>query len=310
MSPDEAFALLQRWWSPAPVIEGSPEVRDRAARLATVGRENILAARATRDQRLAASAAALYSRAIASFSEARAMLDATRPESGSVAVEPAAIVTASTDRRLSEEQKADAVLLIKEPPSVSGLPGRRRRRALVCLERVAIASGRALQPLSDREVFWLRLRRQLSVVMVPILAAWALAFWIRSPHNVARGKPVTASSVRMGTAQSLTNGAIEWGTFGLHTMPSGREWATIDLLQFYSLDFAEIYSRGDARFEFNLPLWVETSADGTNFKQVGSCKDVFTQATPCVVQLHKERARYVRVSAPEIVLSEVEVFGK
>ena len=114
----------------------------------------------------------------------------------------------------------------------------------------------------------------------------------------------------MGSPQALTNGAIEWGTFGFHSGGSGREWAMIDLEKFFALDNAEVYSRGEGRFEFNLPLMVETSADGVSFQPGGACAEVFTQATPCVVELQRVRARFVRVSAAEIVLSEVEVYGK
>jgi hypothetical protein len=311
MSPEEAFALLQRWWSPVPVLEGSRELREKAAKLAAVGRENLLAARSTRDQRLAASAASLYGAAIAHFAEAKALLDPDRSEApDAAAVAPATVVAASTARRLSAEQKADAVLLMQDPQAASTIPWNRRRRAFACLERVGLLAAREVYPLSDSEVRYLGIRRTAAVVVVGLAAIFAAVAWAKSPHNVARGKPVTVSSLRMGSAQALTNGAIEWGTFGLHTGGSGREWAMIDLQKFYALDYAEIYSRGDGRFEFNIPLAVELSADGTSFKQAGACKEPFTQATPCVVELHRERARYVRVVAPEVVLAEVEVYGK
>jgi hypothetical protein len=54
---------------------------------------------------------------------------------------------------------------------------------------------------------------------------------------------------------------------------------------------------------------VDLSDDGVTFRPAGSCTDIFTQATPCVVNLDHQRARFVRVAASEIVLSEVEVFG-
>jgi hypothetical protein len=293
------------------VLDGSAELREKAAKLAAVGRENLLAARSTRDQRLAASAASLYGGAIAHFAEAKALLDPQRSEAVDPSkVDPATVVSASSAPRLSVEQKADAALLLREPQAADTISWSRRRHAFACLEKVGLRTAREVYPLADGEVRFLGIRRKVTVVTLALGAAVASLAWVRSPHNVARGKPVTASSIRMGSAQALTNGAIEWGTFGLHTGGSGREWATIDLQKFYALDYAEIYSRGDGRFEFNLPLGVELSADGTSFKLAGACKDAFTQATPCVVELHKERARYVRVVAPEIVLAEVEVYGK
>jgi hypothetical protein len=219
-------------------------------------------------------------------------------------------MTASTARRLSAQQKADAVLLLREPQTTRTISWWRRQRALACLAKVGSLAAREVYPLGNAEVRSLAIRRRASVVALCLGAVLTVVVWSKSPRNVARGKPVTASSVRMGSAQALTNGAIEWGTFGLHTGSSGNEWAIIDLQKFYALEQAEIYARGEGRFEFNLPLLVELSADGSSFKQAGACTELFTQATPCVVDLHRVRARYVRVSAPEVVLSEVEVYGK
>jgi hypothetical protein len=54
---------------------------------------------------------------------------------------------------------------------------------------------------------------------------------------------------------------------------------------------------------------VELSDDGKTFRPGGACKEVFLQATPCIVPLNRQRAQFVRVTAPEVVLSEVEVYG-
>jgi hypothetical protein len=54
---------------------------------------------------------------------------------------------------------------------------------------------------------------------------------------------------------------------------------------------------------------VDLSDDGVTFRVAGACRDIFTQATPCVVSLVHQRARFVRVAAAEVVLSEVEVYA-
>jgi hypothetical protein len=312
----DAFALLQtfllRWFLPEAALDAPPEVRERVASLAVAGREHILAARSAIDQRLPSSAASLYGSAIGRFFDARALVAPVEPAAdGKTTLDPAAVVRESATAKTTAEQKDDAVLLLKEPLEASKWRARRRRRALALLDKVGTRLGAGLYPASDAEVTWLRVRRWAVTALVAASLSAAGNWWIRSPHNVARGKPVTASSVRMGAPQALVNGAIEWGTFGFHSdMTSGREWAMIDLLKFYSLTSAEIYARGEGRLDFNLPLSVELSDDGKTFRPAGACKELFTQATPCVVDLHRQRARYVRVSAPEVVLSEIEVYGK
>jgi hypothetical protein len=307
----ETIASLQRWWSPRVALDASPELREKVAGLAALGHEHLLAARSAVDQRLPAAAASLYGCAILRFSEARSL--AVQPEpgkEGASSLDPAGAVIASGAGVESTERGADALLLLREPHNTGTLGAGRRRRALALLDDVSARLGAALGPASDAEVRSLRIRRRATVIVLSLLASAAFGHWLVSPRNVARGKPVTASSIRFGSPQALVNGAIEWGSFGLHTGGSGREWATIDLQKFYELDHAEIYSRGEGRFEFNLPLRVELSDDGATFRDAGACTELFTQTTPCLVDLHHQRARYVRVSASEVVLAEVEVYGK
>lgn len=309
-SMKEAIVFLQRWLSPRPATDAPEELRQSVSRLASLGREHLLAARSARDQRLAASASSLYGDAIARFSEAKALLAPADSQAALAPADPASVLIATAPDKASTEQGEDALVLLRDPQKASTLSSGRKSRALALLELVGVRLSAGLYPTSDAEVRSLRTKRQVGTALALALGLAAFGCWLVAPHNVARGKPVTASSVRFGTPQALVNGAIEWGTFGLHTGGSGREWATIDLVKFYSLTSAEIYPRGEGRFEFNLPLHVELSADGTNFREAGACKDLFTQATPCLVDLHHERARFVRVSAPEVVLAEVEVYGK
>jgi hypothetical protein len=304
------LSTAKSWWSPVASFDAPAEVRAAAAKMAAAGREHLLAARCAEDQRMPGSAASLYGKAISFFSSAKSMLVDRKVPEGVASSDPAEVVRSASAAWITTEQRADAISLLTDPKSVTTFGWLRRRRALACLLRLSTSLGREVRACGDRELTVLRTKRQVGTVLLASVIVGLLLAWAKLPKNVARGKPVTASSVRMGAPQALTNGAIEWGTFGLHTGSSGREWAMVDLQKFYSLDSAEVYSRGEGRFEFNLPLTVETSADGVSFQPGGVCSEIFTQATPCVVQLHRVRARFVRVSAAEVVLSEVEVYGK
>jgi len=139
--------------------------------------------------------------------------------------------------------------------------------------------------------------------------ALALVLWqALGGKNVAWGKPVTASSTRFGYPGALTNGAIEWGTFGLHTN-GGDAWAVIDLGAPMHLASARIYGRGDGHLTTGLPLRIELSVDGARYTQAAICDKPILQIVPCRVRLDGAYARYVRLHGPGVVLSEAEVFA-
>jgi hypothetical protein len=305
MNFSRVLAISRRWLLPQAAFEASPQTRAGVASLAETGRNHLAAARMAVDQRMFLPAAALYGHGIGSFLQAKRLL--ADPENGGAgAVAPAEFVAASPFG--STDAGRDALLLLREQPIDGPRRSRRCRKALAGLHQIAATLAVPLYPATDGDVRRLQMRRGLAVGLFLLVAVVGIGHWLTAPRNVARGKRVTASSVRFGSPQGLVNGAIEWGTFGLHT-GSGRAWATIDLGDFYSLAYAEIYGRGDGRFEFNLPLTVDLSDDGTTFRAAGACAEIFTQATPCVVNLAHQRARFVRVSADEVVLSEVEVYA-
>ncbi|MGO9836537.1 MAG: discoidin domain-containing protein [Polyangiaceae bacterium] len=307
MSPSDVIARAARWLSPEPAFQAPQHDREKVSDLVRAGRDYVRAARAT-DPRRTAATAALYRDALDCLLSAQTVSTATTgPEEAPGPVDAATFV--STSPLAPGDPGKDAVQLLKEPRAIPAITLRRATRALATLDRVAAGLVSKLYPATEIEARHLRMRRRVGT---GLLLALSVALGVRSltaPRNVARGKKVTASSVRFGSPQALVNGAIEWGTFGLHT-GAGSEWAVIDLGTFYSLVSADIYARGDGRLEFNLPLRVDLSDDGVTFRPAGACKELFTQATPCVVNLGHQRARYVRVAASEVVLSEVEVYGE
>jgi hypothetical protein len=299
----DTLVYARRWLSPEPAFQASPDDRENVRRLAAAAREHLSAARASADQRLFGAAGTLYGHAIAVFLEAKGLIGGPSNPGHAGAAD-----FVSSSPFGSTEAGRDAICLLRAQPIEGTRAGRRRRAALMGLDGSACALGSLLYPATEAEVQRLRARRRIAVGSILAIAALTTGLWVVAPRNLARGKPVTASSIRFGTPQALVNGAIEWGTFGLHT-GGGRAWATIDLEDFFSLSSAEIFGRGDGHVEAGLPLAVDLSDDGVTFRPAGSCTDIFTQATPCVVNLDHQRARFVRVAASEIVLSEVEVFG-
>jgi hypothetical protein len=150
----------------------------------------------------------------------------------------------------------------------------------------------------------------LSVGKLALVIAAAAAFvFAPTRRNLALHKPVNASSVRIGHASSVVNGAVEWGSYGLHTDTDRPANVTIDLESTYRLGEVRVVGRGDGYFTDTRPhLLVKVSLDGQRFMQVATCEGLAVQASPCRVDLHGVTARYVRVEDAFLVLSEIEVF--
>jgi hypothetical protein len=193
-----------------------------------------------------------------------------------------------------------------DPPEDAGA----LRSLLAALEVVTCAASEAAQAPTLQDILVARWLRVAMSVAVLLGLSIALVRWIRAPANVARGKPIFATSVVLGRPEALVNGVIEWGRFAVTTdrAPSS---VTIDLGRNYDLVEARIYNRGDSYLDQQVPLEIGISSDGLSYRTVGRCMEFFTQTTPCIVSLGGINAHHVRLSRPStIALSEVEVFGR
>jgi hypothetical protein len=258
------------------------------------------------------AAIVLYHEALVSFAAAYAIGrgDTTAPTAPSLA-EALAILddplrSAHTNPAALERMKGAA----GAPPD--GAPGSPRDlRALVrAADDVTAAARRVAHFPSVARVQAMRAVRVGAVVVGLAAVLAALVVWLRAPANVARGKRVIVSSVRIGSPEGLVNGAIEWGTFAFHTN-SGTSWVTVDLGRPYALTEVRVYNRGDSYLDESVPLTIEHSLDDRSYSPGGECSEFFNQALPCRVALSGVLARYVRVSNPRyIALSEIEVLGR
>jgi peptidoglycan/LPS O-acetylase OafA/YrhL len=159
-----------------------------------------------------------------------------------------------------------------------------------------------------------RLRAALAAVGVAILAVYyrhALLAGI-GPRNIALHAAVTASSHEDSRPQSdaLTNGELE-EEYGLHTKREDHPWAAIDLGSPRRIGAIRIYNRLDGFQDDAVPLELNVSDDGQNFRTIATRDTIFTQAFPWRIRVHGPPVRYVRVTAAKettLCLSEVEIF--
>jgi hypothetical protein len=185
---------------------------------------------------------------------------------------------------------------------------------------------------SDREH---RLRRWAPwavLAMVPLVTV-RIAFGAR---NLARGKPVSASSIgartpdgRLGEGElsrvvdgvHLEGPAVgknnPWHetAFALSTNQEVHPWVTVDLGAPRTLSEAVIYGRSDCCWLSDLPLSIQLSSDNARFVTVATRTTPFTTEFPWRASLGGRRARYVRLYAEgadeqRVVVSELEVYGR
>jgi len=156
---------------------------------------------------------------------------------------------------------------------------------------------------------WMRVALLGAVaVAVLVLVPWSL--W--RTQNLALRRPVTASSRHpKSTApednSGLVNGEIE-GKYGIHTN-NGGAWVQVDLESVHSISTIKIFNRADAWFDEGLPMRLEISEDGQQWKELERRTEHFSATAPWVVKPAGARARYVRVSSDNyIALTEIEVY--
>jgi hypothetical protein len=151
-----------------------------------------------------------------------------------------------------------------------------------------------------------------ALVILAVLGLVVLVRHIRAPGNLARGKPVTASSVRAssGPPSSVVNGSVESNVYAFATNDDPDPWLTVDLLQPHPLRSVLVYNRGDGGFDKMLPFSLEISADGHVWRSVGRQTTPFSQSEPATFSLAGDVARYVRVHGTPghaVCLNEIEV---
>lgn len=171
-----------------------------------------------------------------------------------------------------------------------------------------------IEPRTERE---LSLVRKLRLGALGFIIASALSFlgWkALAPTNIARGKPVMASSRHpQSTAppDGLTDGSTG-GAYGVHTRDEDGAWVMVDLQSSYRVGRIKVFNRGDGYFDEGLPFALELSENGVDFTEVERRTTSFSRLRPWAFDANGQQARYVRVrkiGRGYVALGELEVYG-
>jgi hypothetical protein len=153
----------------------------------------------------------------------------------------------------------------------------------------------------------------LALVAFVVLTAGGYRWLIRG-QNLARGAKVTASVAGFNTTVKNINDGHRYGQLGYHSQQEKGPWLLVDMGRQVELDEVIAFGRGDCCFDQSIPLFIQASKDGKEFRDLGERKLPFSHFDPWVLKLPKPvRARYVRFQARKtgfLVLSEVEIYGR
>jgi hypothetical protein len=216
----------------------------------------------------------------------------------------------------TDDERVRAALTSRDPLYFDRLSAEDVERARWALDRGASMLRRRIEPRTLGHVRRVRWARAAAAIVLLGGALIAAIRAVAAPVDVARGKPVHASSYHVNPpdGHELVDGEIGTG-FGVHTSTEDNANVVIDLVDSYRIATVKVYNRVDGWFDDILPLVVEVSMDGTTYREIGRREEHFGTRPPWIIdtRAHPEPARYVRLRVPRhgyIALSEVEVFGK
>lgn len=215
------------------------------------------------------------------------------------------------------------------PPELAALSSLVLEADWLAFDRLSHDEALALRAQVDRAIAYLRdqveprTEHELKVVRgvrlgalgAIVLVALSLVGWrALSPKNIARGKPVVASSQHpqsLASPDGLTDGSTS-GAYGVHTQAEDDAWVMVDLQSIQKVGEIKVFNRGDGYFDEGLPLSLELSEDGATFAEIDRRTTSFSRWKPWTFDAAGKRARYVRVKKVGrgyVALSELEVYG-
>lgn len=200
------------------------------------------------------------------------------------------------------------------------------RRALRMVGAVAgsasTSDARALAAAARRGTAWLtllpervtapRVRRRVTIVAAASIALALLARPVSEAlsRDLAAGAPWRSSSIDFLPAAEGSNPSASPGaSFFVHTRQEAQPFVVVDLGAARKIGRVQVSNRSDCCAERAVPLVLETSLDGTTWRQIGRRRMLFDTWTH---RFSRVTARYVRVRVerPSVLhLAAIRVFA-
>jgi hypothetical protein len=162
----------------------------------------------------------------------------------------------------------------------------------------------------QQRLWLLHAQRLTRLSIVPVaLAALAgtsvlAADWLEQRNDLARDKAWHASSTGASACNSPAQFCDESPNFFFHTSEERNPWVEIDLGAPTFFSAVRIINRRDCCRDRASPLLIESSADGSNWKQLARHEGSFSSFK---TRFPSVRARYLRVRIPPPKLTNLHL---
>ncbi len=298
----------------------SPEQHATIRRLCTAATARLVLADDTTDSRFAAATIPLYCDAIRCLVSAL-VLSKQGPISTTTlelpeGIQKLEVLVDSSALLVVPRCYAEAISIFKSPDLLGidqlSEDSAAERRAVI--EEFAHWLRAQVESRTLPQIWTARISRTAAVVATVVgLLAWGIAA-ILAPKNLALNRPVKMSSQYPGTPNpsGATDGKVV-GPFQAHTSIESDPWIAVDLGVVQHVSRVMIYNRTDGLYQEALPLALEFSEDGIEYRVVDRRTERFTGSDPWVFRSRNESTRFVRVHGrPDgyVVVTEIEIFGR
>lgn len=197
---------------------------------------------------------------------------------------------------------------------VIGLDSKNRRYLASGLRKLSSALTEPLEFEANRIgrvlfIRWARIGAAAVAALGVVLVAYGAYAKATAKPNLALHRPVTISSQYPGEGQDhslLVDG--DTSNLGFHTGGGGNQFCVIDLGAVKAFSKVVVTNRADCCQERAIPLQLEVSDDGVNYRKIAEKREVFDTWN---VDKLSVKARYVKLmnlSSNFLHLSEVEVY--
>jgi F5/8 type C domain len=268
-------------------------------------------ARTLCDARSFEPALAAYQDAVRSLAHLALLNEGVQPPSHASFNELMALFLQSSE---SERLPPSVAKLLSRPSDQeAALPPSELRRRCEAIDSVL---DQWLFDVPTRSLNQLRLTRVYRIstfLLCALLLPIGYQAWRLYPRNLARNRPVSASSIDLSTdPRGLVDGH-NYSVPGFVSNKDNQPWVSIDLGEVYMVTDAKVTGPHYCCSDESMPLAFEVSVDGKTYQTVTKKTDAFVSLVPWVVPAIMLPARYVRLRSlrrTRMVLTELTVYGR
>ena len=210
-------------------------------------------------------------------------------------------------------ERAKSMLVASDPLELDRLTPEEAIRRIEELAVVARWLGHLVDARSPREIKTARVFRVLVAIGGAIALLVNLGIGLFTPKNLAAHKVAIASSEALSTTASGAVDGSRSGAYGFHSQLEDAPWLSIDLGATFAINRVKVFGRADSPHDQSIPLSLEVSDDGANYRQVTARTEPFSDHEPWVfLPAPALTTRYLRLRTMRrsyLVLSEVVVNG-